>query len=363
MCENAIIFVFLYNSGQVCLIVFKGMRNFSNSESLKKHDVSEKHQLAVEAEQASKDPEKAPLNRSISRLTREQNEMMLMLFRTAYCVAKHNFSLSSFPVLISLQESNGLRIWHAYKNNKAAISFIASIATVEQESLLEKLNATDFFSLLLDGSTDVSTSEQQIYTRLLVENKPQNCLLGIISLTASNIAEELELFLTETGMVDWKNKLVGLRTDGASINIGVRGGLGAILQKDIPHLIKVHCVTHKLKLAVIDACKKVPYITKFLDTIKDLLRFYSHSSKRLRELSLASKILDDTMRKYGTWNLVRWIASKSRTMEVVDNNWAATIHHLSSVVVASNNQEASTAKGIVRAMTSVKIYIFSWVYV
>ena len=68
--------------------------------------------------------------------------------------------------------------------------------------------------------------------------------------------------------------------------------------------------------------------------------------------------MDDTIRKYGTWNPVRWIASKSRTMEVVDNNWAATIHHLSSVAAASNNQEASTAKGLVRAMTSVNFIVF-----
>lgn len=98
---------------------------------------------------------------------------------------------------------------------------------------------------------------------------------------------------------------------------------------------------------------QVPYITKFMDTIKAILRFYSHSSKRLRELSLASKILDDTIRKYGTWNPVRWIASKSRTMEVVNINC-----HLSSVATASNSQEASTAKGLVRAMTSVNFVVF-----
>ena len=51
----------------------------------------------------------------------EQNDMMLKLFRTAYCVAKHSFFLSSFSTLVNLQECNGLRISHAYKNRKAAI--------------------------------------------------------------------------------------------------------------------------------------------------------------------------------------------------------------------------------------------------
>ena len=48
------------------------------------------------------------------------------------------------------------------------------------------------------------------------------------------------------------------------------------------------------------SCQEVPYISKFLDTIKALLHFYSHSSQQ-----------------------------EFRTMQVVDNNWIATINHLS----------------------------------
>ena len=72
-----------------------------------------------------------------------------------------------------------------------------------------------------------------------------------------------------------------------------------LLKKDIPHLLQIHCVDHKLELGVLDACKGVEYILKFQDTIKSLLRFYSYSGKRLRELSAVSEILDTTLRKYG----------------------------------------------------------------
>ena len=200
--------------------------------------------------------------------------MMLKLFRTACCEAKHSFFLSSFSTLVNLQECNGLRISHAYKNKKPAISFISSIVAIHQESLLEKRNETHFFSLLLDGSTDVSTCEQQIVcTQMLIENIPQNCFLGMLSLkhsTASNISEELGMFLTGIGVVDWKSKLVGLGNDGVSVNISYQGGLGVLLQKDISQLIPVHC-------------------------------------ECLRRLSLASKIVNDTVCKYGSWNPVHWI--------------------------------------------------------
>ena len=72
--------------------------------------------------------EQAPLATVMSRLTRQDNEVMLKLFRTAYCIVKHNFSKCSFPVLITIQECNGLRMGKSYRNDMAASSFISSFS-------------------------------------------------------------------------------------------------------------------------------------------------------------------------------------------------------------------------------------------
>lgn len=186
-------------------------------------------------------PTKAPLNVAISRLTRQENESMIRLFRTAYCIVKHNFSIRSFPALISLQECNGLPFAIAYKNRMAASSFITSISSVIQSSVVESINSTDYFSILVDGSTDISVTEQEIvYVRMLKDGRPVSVLLGLMAVksgAAINIAAELDVFLTGLGIQNWKAKLVGLGTDGASVNVGSQGGLGAILRREIPHLI------------------------------------------------------------------------------------------------------------------------------
>ena len=78
--------------------------------------------------------------------------------------------------------------------------------------------------------------------------------------------------LTGLGLTDWKKKLVGLGTDGASVNTRSEGGIGVILKKEIPHLIHIHCVAHNLELAVLDACKELPYTTKFQDTVNAILK-------------------------------------------------------------------------------------------
>ena len=71
--------------------------------------------------------------------------------------------------------------------------------------------------------------------------------------SAAEIAKELGKFLTELGIADWSTRMVGLGTDGASVNMGCRGGLGVLLKEDIPYLVQIHCVAHKLELGVLDA--------------------------------------------------------------------------------------------------------------
>lgn len=48
---------------------------------------------------------------------------------------------------------------------------------------------------------------------------------------------------------------IGAGADGASVNFGQKAGMMKKLQEDIPWLLPVHCVSHRLELAVKDALK------------------------------------------------------------------------------------------------------------
>lgn len=90
----------------------------------------------MEAKQVQAAPEKAPWNVAVTRLTQQQNQTMLHLFRTAYCIVKHTFSIS-----VLLQKLNGLDLGTAYQNRMAASVFIASIAKVQLQSIVDCLMA------------------------------------------------------------------------------------------------------------------------------------------------------------------------------------------------------------------------------
>ena len=161
----------------------------------------------------------------------------------------------------------------------------------------------------------------------------------------------------ELEVVNWMSKLVALGTDGASVNMGEIGGVGAIVKRDIPHLIHIHCIAHELEIAVLDACNKVTYIVKFQNTMKTLLKYYSQSSKRLGELAEIGKMFNETICSFGKWNPIRWIASKSRILKAVNTNWSATVVHLEQQG-AGHGDNAAKARGLLREITSVEFIYF-----
>ena len=54
--------------------------------------------------------------------------------------------------------------------------------------------------------------------------------------------------------------------DGAAVNLGVRRGLVALLREDLPWLVAIHCLNHRLELAVKDAFTKT-----YMDEVSTML--------------------------------------------------------------------------------------------
>lgn len=92
------------------------------------------------------------------------------------------------------------------------------------------------------------------------------------------------------------SKLVGINTDGASVNLGHKGGSVKLLMDELNHEIGdnencgqyitvVHCVAHNLELAVCDSKKDLPYLQEFEVVLKGIFKLYYYSPKRRRELA------------------------------------------------------------------------------
>lgn len=150
--------------------------------------------------------------------------------------------------------------------------------------------------------------------------------------------------------------MIGANFDGASVMMGVRTGVRALLQRDFPAIIVIHCVAHKLELSVLDAAKSMPYLQKFEATMKSIFNFYHFSPKRRRELAEMADLVSTMLTNYSSVKAVRWVASKSRALVAVKKNFAATVMHTEDAAGRAS-QDASTrgkALNIHKEITTVR---------
>ena len=98
---------------------------------------------------------------------------------------------------------------------------------------------------MADGATDVGTREvEDVYVRFLENGVPVSKFAGLkecYNAKATGITEAIEEVLNE--IVDnWKQKLVCLGSDGASVIIGKNNSVYVHLKTDVPSLISIHCI-------------------------------------------------------------------------------------------------------------------------
>ena len=71
--------------------------------------------------------------------------------------------------------------------------------------------------------------------------------INVIDGKAETIVNEIKTLMSTKNIP--MDKISSLASDGAAVMTGRHNGVGAKLKKDIPHMVQVHCVAHKLALA------------------------------------------------------------------------------------------------------------------
>ena len=131
--------------------------------------------------------EATPIVGGICNMEKAIELRLTKLFRTAYYLAEKERPFTGFAGLIQLQNCNGADLGTTYMNDKAAQSFISSIAGVYFDEPKHILAECDFFSVLVDGSTDKSDIEEElIFVRIIEDGYPTMAYLKIVDLQHAN---------------------------------------------------------------------------------------------------------------------------------------------------------------------------------
>ena len=101
---------------------------------------------------------------------------------------------------------------------------------------------------------------------MLCNGEPINAYLEIVELpngTADGVITSFDQALFKVGVNDWRNGLVSMDADGASVYTGVCNGV-AKLKQSVPWLLGIHCIGRNLELVILDCIEGFAVVATIL---------------------------------------------------------------------------------------------------
>ena len=218
---------------------------------------------------------------------------------------------TDFPDLLDLQTLNGVGLWGTYHNDKAAKEFITHIAGVYQDNLQKHLHKSDYFSVYCDGSTDRSESEKElVMVRVIEDFYPVVKYLKLVepaNTKADGILAAINGAFAYFGFSarEYKQKMIGFGSDGASVMMGARRGVIELLKVEgqADWILSVWCLAHRLELAVKDWTMLLKRSLLFTTSTRVL----QNATKKLQRLQRSWKSIFISLKKQT--ELGGWITS------------------------------------------------------
>ena len=149
--------------------------------TLTAHEASDGHSVAVEHERnRTARPGTSIAEQSIQKMNRAVFDKLDKLFRNAHAIAKNNRPFSDYVWMATLDERKGLFLGETYWSEKACKEFIHSIANMEKDKVTAEMKDVKFITVVSDGSTDVSVSENEIvYLQCFRQGIPKTLLVSL----------------------------------------------------------------------------------------------------------------------------------------------------------------------------------------
>jgi len=277
------------------------------------------------------------------------------MFRTVFVEAKKNIPFDSHSSLVQLQEINGLHMGYHHFERCGATMITESISAHMHTLLIDNMVSKNLpFSIIIDGSTDSTESHFLIvYFQILDNNTPVVCFYGLIETTSDRTASGLFNSIVATMSAEkrdflnyFKRNLVGYASDGERVMSGSSGGLISFIRKHTRHPIyAIHCMAHRIHLAISKSFNAIPYFQKFENFINKLFQFYNwNASKRKSHLKETALNLNMKIYELNYIYKERWISSELQSIRNLRKMWLLLSKDLQLISTDENFDVKSKAK-------------------
>lgn len=348
-------------SAKIIVTGVKASAQKSLRNKIYKHSDSDAHK---QAQNIITKKEKGEITQSLAVGNSRLRSTTEKCLRTAYHVAYGNRPMSDFPKLVQLQETNGTDLGIILRSRNSCTEMIECISdTMKQKLCKTIIDRKSNISVITDESTSLSKKSCLIvYIRAKVDEgdgEPHNIFLDLCELEAQNaesVFKSLIQTLAKHGFDhDYLSKhFVCFTSDGASVMLGKKSGVGVRLKKEFPQIMLWHCMSHRIELAVSDAIHSIDGFHHIEVLFEKIYSVYSTSAKHQREIVKISSDLDDEFKKVGRIFTIRWVASSYRAVNALWKSYAVLYQHflhLSENKMIKANERAMY-KGLIKKMTT-----------
>ncbi|XP_033012167.1 nucleolar complex protein 2 homolog isoform X3 [Lacerta agilis] len=315
-----------------------GLHVLPEKLEIRKHGASATHQAN---ESAKSSPVATPMAQTLKTMDSDVRMKVEKLFNIAYFVAKENLSFGLFPMICALLRKIGIRLGEAHTDDEAAKQIVHYIAESLRLELRDKLSKAEFFGILADSSTDrLAVASDIIYFYYIFEGGLKCSYGGVRECTSENEAggtSTIESVLRDY-VPNWKSKLTAISFDGAGANIGTVSGVAKQFQDNCPGLVAVHCVAHRLELAIGDAFKCVKFAGVAEDVVCGIYTFYYSRPERAKVLKDIDEVLSEKVLRHIGIRRISWLQSKNHVVKALANNLPLVVADLEQIVSGSGGE-------------------------
>ncbi|XP_014788686.1 uncharacterized protein LOC106882505 [Octopus bimaculoides] len=149
--------------------------------------------------------------------------------------------------------------------------------------------------------------------------------------------------------------LIGFASDNASIMMGQKGGVQALLKNKVPSLFIQGCVCHSMHICASKACSELP--SHLEELARSIYSFLSNSSKRLQEYEEFREFTQTNPHQLLHVSCTRWLSSKQVVKRILEQ-WPVLVLSFTIAAIEDNNNAASNVQNSLTNPITQMYYAF-----
>ena len=270
---------------------------YPREDKVKDHMTSEQHKDAMGMELSSQHNHDN-VRDNINNISSDAIQGIMELMKLLHWLISHNLPLGLFESLVNIvQEVDKNKIGKIRKGKNAKYTspatvgeFLTCMSDTVEEELVREINESPApaFALMLDEGSSAVAVRKMLGMSVKIIGPNGNAAVRYLTTKevpdgkADTMVREVRSHFSSKAINSVKLK--SLASDGASVMLGKKNGVGAKLREQNPDMISIHCNNHRLALAARDSFKPIKEMLKIEELLQNLYNYFHYSPNRSNAL-------------------------------------------------------------------------------